>query len=177
MTIQPELFVDSLDVTEGQQVEKDQVLYTLNVAMLNEKIEAIEREIAKLVLQNEQAGSESAAEQEKRTRSINRATEAYNEAVSSGDSAIARAVEELNTAQNNLSGIDKTKENYEEEKNSLKQSLVTNNEAMKKHLRTRKRWSTKLGDHWNRSPIRQLLLQRSARHRRTLKKNNKRWKS
>lgn len=123
MTMQPELFVDSLDVTEGQQVEKDQVLYTLNVAMLNEKIQAIEREIAKLVLQNEQAGSESAVEQEKRARSINRATEAYNEAVSAGDSAIARAVEELNTAQNNLSGIDKTKETYEEEKKQLEAAL------------------------------------------------------
>ena len=118
------MFVDSLEVTEGQKVEKEQVLYKLNLTKIDEKIQTLEREITKLTLQNEQTISENAAESEKRQRSINRATEAYQETIAAGKQAIAKALKELTAAQTDLTKLDKNKENYEEEKTQLEAKIT-----------------------------------------------------
>lgn len=119
MTSLPDLFVDTLEVTEGQKVEHDQLLYTLNLTKISEKIQALEREIEKLALQNEQYLSEINTEYDKKQRNIQRATEAHNEAISFGDQQVAKAAKELEIAINELKQLDTTKENDEENRKQL----------------------------------------------------------
>lgn len=122
-TVFSDLFVDTLEVTEGQKIEQNQLLYTLNAGKIAEKIEALETEIEKLKLQNEQAASEESAENEKKQRNITRATEVYNEAVASSNAAINQALQALEAAQKNMNNLDTTAENYEERKEQLESTL------------------------------------------------------
>ncbi|KAF1296212.1 hypothetical protein BAU15_10525 [Enterococcus sp. JM4C] len=129
LTMVSELFVDSVDVVEGQQVKKGQLLYRLNRQKIDEKVQAIEGEIAKLQLQNTQSANERAVEADKQQRAIQRAAQAHDEAIRYGNQVIQQAQEELQDSQNQLKALDKNKESYEEEKKQLEAAVTEKRKA------------------------------------------------
>lgn len=118
-----DLLVDTVEVTEGQNVEVDQLLYVINNSKLKQRIETLQREVEKMELQQIQASDEKSTETQKQQRSIERAQEAYNEAITYGDQQIARAASDLEVAKNKLAVVDRSKENVEEEIKQLEDTI------------------------------------------------------
>lgn len=98
ITVLSELIIDSVSVSKGQSVKKGDVLLTLSLEDINEKIEAIEKEVGEI------------------NKATSRATEDYNVALSKENSNIKSAEEAVNSAK---SALDNCK--VEEEKILLKE--------------------------------------------------------
>ena len=91
--------IESILVTIGQAVEKDQVLYTLDLKELDKQIKekSQELELNKVQLANAQNTLQSAIDSQQ--LQISQAKSDYDRAVAESDAAIQRAQEELSLAQ------------------------------------------------------------------------------
>ena len=91
--------IESILVTIGQAVEKDQVLYTLDLKELDKQIKekSQELELNKVQLANAQNTLQSTIDSQQ--LQISQAKSDYDRAVAESDAAIQRAQEELSLAQ------------------------------------------------------------------------------
>lgn len=91
--------IESILVTIGQAIEKDQVLYTLDLKELDKQIKekSQELELNKVQLANAQNTLQSAIDSQQ--LQISQAKSDYDRAVAESDAAIQRAQEELSLAQ------------------------------------------------------------------------------
>lgn len=83
--------VKEICVQEGQSVEKGDTLFLVEMEDLEEQILAVQQELEKMKLQNQDAQSARSAEEQNRANAKNRASEDYNQAISEGNSAVADA--------------------------------------------------------------------------------------
>lgn len=98
INLYPDLIVESIDIIQGQRVKKGDLLLTLNLENINEKISEIKKELSEI------------------NKNISRATEDYNILLNAENKNIKNAKQTMDSAKNALN-------NYttEEEKNVLKE--------------------------------------------------------
>lgn len=113
--------IQSILVTVGQAVEKDQVLYTLDLEELDKQIKekSQELELNKAQLANAQNALQSTIDSQQ--LQISQAKSDYDRAVADSDAAIQRAQEELSQAQEKYDRYIQNPEQFPElSKNSWK---------------------------------------------------------
>ena len=125
--------IESILVTIGQAVEKDQVLYTLDLKELDKQIKekSQELELNKVQLANAQNTLQSAIDSQQ--LQISQAKSDYDRAVAESDAAIQRAQEELSLAQEKYDRYIQNPEQFPELSKEQLESDVT-----EKNLHTRK---------------------------------------
>ena len=94
--------VKEICVQEGQSVEKGDVLFYLDMDELKEQILAMEQEMEKVKLQNQDTQNAKDVERQNRATQQGRAKEDYSQAVSQGDAAIAEAKANWDAAEAEL---------------------------------------------------------------------------
>lgn len=94
--------VKKIYVEEGEGVEEGETLLQVDMDTLKEAIQTKERELAAQELTWEDAASQKAATQEKKSRSVSRAWQDYQDAEASADAAVAAAQEEVDVAYERL---------------------------------------------------------------------------
>lgn len=91
--------VKEICVQEGQSVEKGETLFYLDMDELEEQILALQQEMEKTKLQNQDAQSSRDVERQNRETLQRRAREDYSQAVSQGDEEIAQAKSNWDAAE------------------------------------------------------------------------------
>lgn len=111
------LRIASICVNEGQQVKKDDVLFTLDLAYLEEAILRQEQDMKKQQLSVQDAWNQNAQAQKQRSNQQAQAEENYDSAVSQAETAVDRADRDLERAkialENFYNGVSNEKEEEE----------------------------------------------------------------
>ncbi|MCI8484200.1 MAG: biotin/lipoyl-binding protein [Lachnospiraceae bacterium] len=94
--------VKEICVEEGQKVEKGDLLFTVDLEELEEQILALQQELEKEKLQNQDLQSAGNLEQKTWETNRNRAAEDYNAAVADGEKAVIQAKAEWDRAEQEL---------------------------------------------------------------------------
>ena len=109
----PEMKVSSLNVQEGEQVKKGELLFQVDLNTLKKKRSSLMTELEQAKLTKEDADSQAKTTQEKQEEEISHARENYDQAVESADQAVAMAQQDLareklndfyNTSESSFSG-------------------------------------------------------------------------
>ena len=103
---EPNILIKTVYVSLGEAVEEGELLAELDMESLNERIEAIEREIQVLRLQNEAAASNSAQARESRQLARKRAEEDYARTQTEQEGKVAAAAAALQQAQADLAALE-----------------------------------------------------------------------
>ena len=130
--------IESILVTIGQAVEKDQVLYTLDLKELNKQIKekSQELELNKVQLANAQNTLQSAIDSQQ--LQISQAKSDYDRAVAESDAAIQRAQEELSLAQEKYDRYIQNPEQFPElSKEQLESDVTEKNFAYQEALKNK----------------------------------------
>lgn len=134
---QDDLLIQSVMVSEGQRVEKGEVLAKLDAANVKEQMKSLENKKQAFVLQNQEYQEIQAQEQGKRNQEIVRAKEDYALARKKNASAVALARKELTQARLRLKKAREGKNDsgkkaaaackmeVQEKKNALEDALET----------------------------------------------------
>lgn len=96
---QPDILVKSVLVSEGQRVEKNEVLAVLDLNQLRERIDSTNGEIQALKLQNEAVAENKSLESKKRDKAISRARTDYKQLTQNNESAIKSLEKQIETLQ------------------------------------------------------------------------------
>lgn len=99
--------VSTIYVEEGQQVEKGEVLFEVDLAELQEQILKQKQEMKKEELLSQDKASSRDAQQQRNITQQNRAAEDYSVAAGKGNTAVSRAAQELNNARQKLNELEK----------------------------------------------------------------------
>ncbi len=94
--------VKEISVQEGQYVAEGELLFTVDMGELEEQILAIQQEMEKSKLQNQDAQSAKSVEERNRAVAKNRAAQDYSQAVDNGNSDVAKAKAAWDEAERNL---------------------------------------------------------------------------
>lgn len=94
--------VKEICVEEGQKVEQGDLLFTVDLEELEEQILALQQELEKAKLQNQDVQSARNLEQKNWETNRNRAAEDYNAAVADGEQAVNQAKAEWERAEQAL---------------------------------------------------------------------------
>ena len=130
--------IESILVTIGQAVEKDQVLYTLDLKELDKQIKekSQELELNKVQLENAQNTLQSAIDSQQ--LQISQAKSDYDRTVAESDAAIQRAQEELNLAQEKYDRYIQKPEQFPElSKEQLESDVTEKNFAYQEALKNK----------------------------------------
>ena len=130
--------IQSILVTVGQAVEKDQVLYTLDLEELDKQIKekSQELELNKAQLANAQNALQSTIDSQQ--LQISQAKSDYDRAVADSDAAIQRAREELSQAQEKYDRYIQNPEQFPElSKEQLESEVAEKNFAYQEALRNK----------------------------------------
>ena len=130
--------IESILVTIGQAVEKDQVLYTLDLKELDKQIKekSQELELNKVQLANAQNTLQSAIDSQQ--LQISQAKSDYDRAVAESDAAIQRAQEELSLAQEKYDRYIQNPEQFPElSKEQLESDVTEKNFAYQEALKNK----------------------------------------
>lgn len=130
--------IQSILVTVGQAVEKDQVLYTLDLEELDKQIKekSQELELNKAQLANAQNALQSTIDSQQ--LQISQAKSDYDRAVADSDAAIQRAQEELSQAQEKYDWYIQNPEQFPElSKEQLESEVAEKNFAYQEALRNK----------------------------------------
>lgn len=130
--------IQSILVTVGQAVEKDQVLYTLDLEELDKQIKekSQELELNKAQLANAQNALQSTIDSQQ--LQISQAKSDYDRAVADSDAAIQRAQEELSQAQEKYDRYIQNPEQFPElSKEQLESEVAEKNFAYQEALRNK----------------------------------------
>ena len=130
--------IESILVTIGQAVEKDQVLYTLDLKELDKQIKekSQELELNKVQLENAQNTLQSAIDSQQ--LQISQAKSDYDRAVAESDAAIQRAQEELSLAQEKYDRYIQNPEQFPElSKEQLESDVTEKNFAYQEALKNK----------------------------------------
>ena len=130
--------IQSILVTVGQAVEKDQVLYTLDLEELDKQIKekSQELELNKAQLANAQNALQSTIDSQQ--LQISQAKRDYDRAVADSDAAIQRAQEELSQAQEKYDRYIQNPEQFPElSKEQLESEVAEKNFAYQEALRNK----------------------------------------
>ena len=95
----PEMKVSSLNVQEGEQVKKGELLFQVDLNTLKKKRSSLMTELEQAKLTKEDADSQAKTTQEKQEEEISHARENYDQAVESADQAVAMAQQDLHLAR------------------------------------------------------------------------------
>ncbi|MDO5539488.1 MAG: biotin/lipoyl-binding protein [Eubacteriales bacterium] len=98
--------VKTIYVEEGQQVEKGDVLFEIDLESLKEQILNQKQEMKKADLTSQDKESDRDAKAYKDALSQNRAVEDYNVAAGKGNTSVGRAAAELNSAKKKLKSLE-----------------------------------------------------------------------
>ncbi|MDD2978489.1 MAG: biotin/lipoyl-binding protein [Hespellia sp.] len=109
--VEPDLTVESVYVSEGQQVEVGDVLFALDLQKLDEAILKTSQEIEKLRLANEDASSQQSITDQKQAAALARAQEDYDTATAAGNQTVDDAAQALARAQEQLDAFYNDAEN------------------------------------------------------------------
>ncbi len=99
---EPDILIESVAVREGESVEEGELLLQLDLESISGQIDAVNRDIQSLELQNQALSDGRSLEDAKRETDIMRAQEDYEETVRENEAAAADARRELREAQANL---------------------------------------------------------------------------
>lgn len=116
---QPGLRIAEVLVSEGQQVSQGEVLFTLDLAYLEEAILSQQQDMQKLKLSISEGWSQNAAAQQRRANAQAQAQESYNSAVSQAETALERAARNLERAENALDAFYQGIDAGQEQENAL----------------------------------------------------------
>lgn len=94
--------IDTIHVHEGENVEAGDILFQVNMDMLNEQVLECRQELDKMNMEASDAESQKAAAEEKKSLDEQHAIEAYNLAAQKGDQDVAWAEYDLSQAQARL---------------------------------------------------------------------------
>lgn len=106
----PEMKVSSLNVQEGEQVKKGELLFQVDLNTLKKKRSSLMTELEQAKLTKEDADSQAKTTQEKQEEEISHARENYDQAVESADQAVAMAQQDLDLAREKLNDFYNTSE-------------------------------------------------------------------
>ncbi len=106
----PEMKVSSLNVQEGEQVKKGELLFQVDLNTLKKKRSSLMTELEQAKLTKEDADSQAKTIQEKQEEEISHARENYDQAVESADQAVAMAQQDLDLAREKLNDFYNTSE-------------------------------------------------------------------
>lgn len=124
VTTEPGLRVASVLVSEGQQVAKGDVLFTLDMDYLAETILEQKQEMEKLRLTIQDGWSQNSASQQRRANAQAQARENYNSAVSQAERALERAQRNLQRAKDALDAFYHGIDNRKAEEEALLDALT-----------------------------------------------------
>ena len=103
---EPDILVKSVEVKEGEAVEKGDVLFCLDLTSLSSQIESIENQIQTLKLQNSALEESENQAKQKRNTDIQRAKEDYDDTVKKNEEAVNSARGELEAAREDLTAAE-----------------------------------------------------------------------
>ena len=115
VSVEPGLRVESVYASQGDTVKKGDVLFTINLAQLQEKTEEVEKEIEALRLSNEALSYNEDLQESKRTKSVRQAEKNYAETKRAGSDTVSAAKKELEQAKKDLKQAKKAKNKAKKE--------------------------------------------------------------
>ena len=115
VSVEPGLRVESVYASQGDTVKKGDVLFTINLAQLQEKTEEVEKEIEALRLSNEALSYNEDLQESKRTKSVRQAEKNYAETKRAGSDTVSAAKKELEQAKKDLKQAKKEKNKAKKE--------------------------------------------------------------
>lgn len=98
--------VKSIHVNEGQQVEEGDLLFELDMQILEEQILLAQEDLKMQKLKNQDSSSSQSAEAQNRAASQNQANQDYNDAVNDANETVARAKAAWDQAQEQVDNFD-----------------------------------------------------------------------
>lgn len=123
---EPNLLLESLNISEGESVTAGDVLAVLDAEDLAEAIESVNGEIRSLELTNQSLEENKRQAQQKRERDIARAAADCEEAKAQGEAAVWRSEQELAKAKEALAAAKKSLEQADEaDKRELREAYQT----------------------------------------------------
>ncbi len=119
----PDILVRSIEVHQGEAVQKGDVLAQLDMDSLCEQMESVQNEIKVLELQNQALKSSEAQTASRRSADIQRAKEDYEETVQKNAANVSAAQQELQAAKDELARAEQELQSAKDELAQAEQGL------------------------------------------------------